>query len=72
MLRVAMWTAGLLISTVVAVGFIGLGTATTKVAQPEFVPGQRIIIETGRLRIEATVAEPQAVNRWAKADAEVH
>jgi len=35
--------------------FAGLPSSGTKVSQPEFVPGQRVVIQVGSWTIEATV-----------------
>lgn len=37
MLRFMMWTAGLVMSGAMLVGFLGLGMATTRVAKPETI-----------------------------------
>ena len=61
--------------TLVAVGVFGAGLIFTglpqsgaKLTKPEFVPGQRVLIKSGSWTIDATVAEPQKVNRAAKGD----
>jgi len=48
--------------------FAGLPSSGTKVSQPEFVPGQRVVIQVGSWTIDAIVDEPQKVNRAAKGD----
>ena len=46
----------------------GLPQSCVKVAKPEFVHGQCVIIKVGSWTIEGTVEEPQEVNRAAKGD----
>ena len=48
--------------------FAGLPSSGTKVSQPEFVPGRRVVIQLGSWTIDAIVDEPQNVNRAAKGD----
>ena len=60
MVGLAVFGAGLM--------FAGLPSSGTKVSQPEFVPGQQVVIHVGSWTIEATVDEPQKVNRAAKGD----
>ncbi len=61
LLAVAVFGAGLM--------FAGLPQSGTKVAKPEFVPGQRVVIQTGSWTIKGTVEEPQQrANRASKGD----
>jgi len=60
LVAVAVFGAGLM--------FAGLPPSGAKVSQPEFVPGQRVVIQVGSWTIDAIVDEPQRVNRAAKGD----
>ncbi len=53
--------AATFVSVLFLAGFTVVALAPTRVAQPEFVPGQRIVIEIGRFKIEAIVDEPKKI-----------
>ena len=60
LVAVAVFCAGLM--------FAGLPQSGAKITKPEFVPGQRVVIQLGSWTIDAIVDEPQRVNRTAKGD----
>jgi len=57
-MRILAWTAGLGIAGGCALLLALLTTAPTKVTQPEFVPGQHIVIHAGPVTIEGIVDGP--------------
>ncbi len=68
-MRALSWLAGVVITATFFIGIAYIEVTAQKIAKPEFVPGQRVIIKVGSWTIEGTVDEPrQRVNRAAKGD----
>lgn len=57
-MRTLAWVAGISIASLFVYGTTALVMTPTKVAQPEFVPGQHITIRAGSWTIDATVVGP--------------
>lgn len=68
MQKILSWIAGSVITALFIVGLAYIEATPQKISKPEFVPGQKILIQADRFMIEATVDEPQRVNYSRKGD----
>ena len=66
-MKILSWVAGVFITATFIVGLSYIEATPQKIAKPEFVPGQRVVIHIGNSTIKGVVDE-QRVNRALKGD----